>query len=99
MKRFHEKIESEHYLPYLSYNLLNVAKKIQISVVGSTKRNNQPKIRKKHLHHFYSNFKMCPNFPYTRHIKKLAIKLATKQVSINMISISIKEGWGRVKHV
>ena len=42
---------------------------------------------------------MWPNFPSTRHKNKLAIKLATKQVSINMISISIKEGWGWVKHV
>ena len=48
MKRFHEKIEIGHYLPsnISQFNEYG-QKKLQISVVGSTKRNNQPKIRKK----------------------------------------------------
>ena len=62
MKRFHEKIESEHYLPYLSYNLMNVAKKIQISLVGSTKRNNQPKISEKTSISLLQQFQNVPQF-------------------------------------
>ena len=76
-----------------------MTEKTQISVVGSTMRNKQPKIGTKQLLHcFYSNFKICTNFPSTRHKNKLTIKLATKQVSLNMIFISINEDWGRVNH-
>ena len=76
-----------------------MAEKPQISVVGSTKRNKQPKIGTKHLLHcFYSNFKVYTNFLSIHNKTKLAFKLATKQVSLNMIFISINEDWGRVKH-